>query len=97
MISFRKERTRQRWSSGKVSAGGFQARNPIPLKIRRVLGLLHVKSYVGAKLPPVVVVRKFGKWCHLRCRLRHLTEAQNSEVRPKIALLLRRIQNGTLI
>ncbi|GBN56006.1 hypothetical protein AVEN_189704-1 [Araneus ventricosus] len=26
---------------------GFRVPNPIPLKIRRVLGLLHVKSYVG--------------------------------------------------
>ncbi|GBN66403.1 hypothetical protein AVEN_171672-1 [Araneus ventricosus] len=31
-------------------AGGFQIRNPIPLKIRRVLFLLHVKSYVGAQM-----------------------------------------------
>ncbi|GBM17205.1 hypothetical protein AVEN_47603-1 [Araneus ventricosus] len=37
--------------------GGFQIRNPIPLKIRRVLDLLHVKSYVGGKRPPAVVVQ----------------------------------------
>ncbi|GBM49616.1 hypothetical protein AVEN_248995-1 [Araneus ventricosus] len=36
-----------------------QARNPIPLMIRRVLGLLHAKSCVGAKPPPAGVVRKF--------------------------------------
>ncbi|GBM72179.1 hypothetical protein AVEN_184510-1, partial [Araneus ventricosus] len=42
-------------------AGGFQFRNPIPLKIRRVLGLLHVKSYVMAKRPPVGVAWKFGE------------------------------------
>ncbi|GBL78703.1 Jerky -like [Araneus ventricosus] len=33
--------------------------------------------------------------CQLRCRPRHLTEVQNYEVRPKIALVL--LQNGTLI
>ncbi|GBM07825.1 hypothetical protein AVEN_33105-1 [Araneus ventricosus] len=39
--------TRLWWSSGKVSDAGFQVRNPIPRKSRRVLGLLHVKSNVG--------------------------------------------------
>ncbi|GBM45030.1 hypothetical protein AVEN_98880-1 [Araneus ventricosus] len=38
-----------------------QVRNPILLKIRRVWGLLHVKSYVVAKRPPVGVACKFGK------------------------------------
>ncbi|GBM32620.1 hypothetical protein AVEN_8459-1 [Araneus ventricosus] len=33
----------------------FQVQNPIPLKIRRVWGLLHVKSYVVAKRSPVGV------------------------------------------
>ncbi|GBM36367.1 hypothetical protein AVEN_176062-1 [Araneus ventricosus] len=32
-----------------IKAERFHVRNPIPLKIRRVLGLLHVKSYVGGK------------------------------------------------
>ncbi|GBL90991.1 hypothetical protein AVEN_184387-1 [Araneus ventricosus] len=52
-----------RWPSGKVSALGprFQVRNPIPLKIRRVWGLLHAKSYVVAKRPPVGVAWKFGE------------------------------------
>ncbi|GBM70314.1 hypothetical protein AVEN_102652-1 [Araneus ventricosus] len=36
-----------------------QVRNPIPLKIRRVWGLLHAKSYVVDKRPPVGVARKF--------------------------------------
>ncbi|GBM75169.1 hypothetical protein AVEN_99567-1 [Araneus ventricosus] len=35
-------------------------RDPIVLKIRRVLGLLHAKSYVGVKRPPAGVVQKFG-------------------------------------
>ncbi|GBN99112.1 hypothetical protein AVEN_228780-1 [Araneus ventricosus] len=43
-----------RWPSGKVSA-------PIPLKICRILGLLHAKSYVGVKCPPDDVVRKLGE------------------------------------
>ncbi|GBL83992.1 hypothetical protein AVEN_23495-1 [Araneus ventricosus] len=55
---------RPRWPSGKVSAlgtAGFQVRNPIPLKIRRVWGLLHVKSYVVVKRPPVGVAWNFGE------------------------------------
>ncbi|GBO44666.1 hypothetical protein AVEN_167398-1 [Araneus ventricosus] len=32
-----------------------QVRNTVPLKIRRVWGLLHAKSYVVAKRPPVGV------------------------------------------
>ncbi|GBL91229.1 hypothetical protein AVEN_195119-1 [Araneus ventricosus] len=46
---------RQRWLSGQVSASeleGFQVRTSIPLKFLRVLGLFHVKSYVGVKRPP---------------------------------------------
>ncbi|GBL98198.1 hypothetical protein AVEN_268283-1 [Araneus ventricosus] len=45
-----------RWSSGKV-----QARNPIPLKIRRAWGPLHAKSYVVAKRPPAGVAWKLGE------------------------------------
>ncbi|GBN44362.1 hypothetical protein AVEN_40707-1 [Araneus ventricosus] len=53
-----------KWPNGKVSTSepegpGFQIL--IPLKIRRVLGLLHVKSYVGAKRSLGGVVRKFGE------------------------------------
>ncbi|GBM53120.1 hypothetical protein AVEN_130773-1 [Araneus ventricosus] len=53
-----------RCPSGKVSAlgpEGFHVRNPVPLKIRRVWGLLHVKSYVVVKRPPVGVAWKFGE------------------------------------
>ncbi|GBN11349.1 hypothetical protein AVEN_159131-1 [Araneus ventricosus] len=39
-------------------AGGFQARNPIPLKIRRVWDLLHAKSCIVVKRPPVGLVQK---------------------------------------
>ncbi|GBO06136.1 hypothetical protein AVEN_163342-1 [Araneus ventricosus] len=51
------------WSSGKadLGTGGSQVRNSIPLKIRRVWGLLHAKSYVVAKRPLVSVARKFGE------------------------------------
>ncbi|GBL87179.1 hypothetical protein AVEN_270469-1 [Araneus ventricosus] len=51
-----------RCPSGEVFTSGpegFQARNPIPLKIRRVWGLLHVKSHVETKFPSAGVVRKF--------------------------------------
>ncbi|GBL76136.1 hypothetical protein AVEN_234424-1 [Araneus ventricosus] len=34
---------------------------PNSLKIRRVWGLLHAKSYIVAKRPPVGVARKFGE------------------------------------
>ncbi|GBM17255.1 hypothetical protein AVEN_223794-1 [Araneus ventricosus] len=39
----------------------LQVRNPIPLKIRRVWDLLHAKSYVVAKRPPVGVAWKFSE------------------------------------
>ncbi|GBO28066.1 hypothetical protein AVEN_37790-1, partial [Araneus ventricosus] len=90
---------RPRWPSGKISdsePAGFQARNPNPLKIPRVLGLLHVKSYVGGQTS--------SRWCgaetwrgrcELRCRPRHLTVVQNCDARPKITLVL--LQNGTLM
>ncbi|GBL61887.1 hypothetical protein AVEN_72085-1 [Araneus ventricosus] len=51
-------------------------------QIRRVLGLLHAKSYIGLKRLPVSVVRK----CQLRCRPRHLTVVQNYEVNPQNSL-----------
>ncbi|GBO45222.1 hypothetical protein AVEN_39418-1 [Araneus ventricosus] len=69
-------------------SGRLQVRNPIPLKICRVWGLLHAKLYV---------VTKPSRWCgaevwrgrwQLRRRPRHLTVVQNCEVRSKIALVL---------
>ncbi|GBM70642.1 hypothetical protein AVEN_117351-1 [Araneus ventricosus] len=48
-------------SEVSVGARGFQVRNPIPLKIRRVRGLFQAKSYVMAKHPPAGVVLKFGE------------------------------------
>ncbi|GBL87375.1 hypothetical protein AVEN_118328-1 [Araneus ventricosus] len=51
---------------------------------------------VRANRPPAAVVRKLGEGGgQLRCRPRHLTDVQNDEVHPKIALVL--LQNGTLI
>ncbi|GBN35364.1 hypothetical protein AVEN_225762-1 [Araneus ventricosus] len=46
---------------GLVAGSRFQVRNPIPLKIHRVWGPLHAKSYVVAKRPPVGVTWKFGE------------------------------------
>ncbi|GBM71075.1 hypothetical protein AVEN_186645-1 [Araneus ventricosus] len=37
----------------------------------------------GAKCPPAGVVRNFGEGFQFRCRPRHLTAAQNDEIRPK--------------
>ncbi|GBO38663.1 hypothetical protein AVEN_78896-1 [Araneus ventricosus] len=45
----------------RLGAGGFLFRNPILLKIRRVWGLLHAKSYVETKRHLVGLVRKFGE------------------------------------
>ncbi|GBM28916.1 hypothetical protein AVEN_265297-1 [Araneus ventricosus] len=58
-----------------------------------VYGARYAKPYAVAKHP-----RECGCWRlggQLRRRPRHLTEAQNYEVRPKIALVL--LQNRTLI
>ncbi|GBM22678.1 hypothetical protein AVEN_144456-1 [Araneus ventricosus] len=49
---------RPQWSSGKVSALGLEALNPILLKIRRVLGLWHAKSHIGGQTPSPGLVRK---------------------------------------
>ncbi|GBM57374.1 hypothetical protein AVEN_127104-1 [Araneus ventricosus] len=48
-------------ASGAAVARGFQARNPIPLQICRAFGLLQVKLYIGAKRPPVGMVRMSGE------------------------------------
>ncbi|GBM69585.1 hypothetical protein AVEN_261650-1 [Araneus ventricosus] len=54
-------KVKSRCPSGKVSASeDFRARNPIPLKIRRVLDLLTAKSYVGDQIFSLVV-RKLGE------------------------------------
>ncbi|GBM41672.1 hypothetical protein AVEN_46944-1 [Araneus ventricosus] len=89
--------TFRRWPSDKIGfgAGRFQVRNPIPLTIHHVWGLLHSKSYIVAKRPPVGVAWKFEGGCQLNCRPRHLTMVQNYEVSPKIALVL--LQNGMLL
>ncbi|GBL74887.1 hypothetical protein AVEN_243725-1 [Araneus ventricosus] len=76
-----------------LGSGAFQIRNPIPLKIHRVWGLLIAKSCVLVKRPPAGVVRKLGKGSE--CRPGHLTGVQNYEVRPKMGIVL--LQKGTLI
>ncbi|GBN61167.1 hypothetical protein AVEN_11214-1 [Araneus ventricosus] len=53
-----------RWPSGKVSAfvpEGFQARNPTLMKIRRLWGLLHTKSYIVTKRSSAGVAWKLGE------------------------------------
>ncbi|GBM62291.1 hypothetical protein AVEN_113329-1 [Araneus ventricosus] len=60
----------------------FQIRNPIPLKIRRVWGLLHAKSYVVVKRPPVGVVRKFGERVAAQVSSSSSDMVQIYEVRP---------------
>ncbi|GBL87471.1 hypothetical protein AVEN_118400-1 [Araneus ventricosus] len=77
------------WLSCKVSASeqeGFQFRNSILLKIPRVLGLLHVKSYVGVKRPLLVWCGSVKRGCHLRCHSRHLTVVRGpSQNTPRVA------------
>ncbi|GBN29884.1 hypothetical protein AVEN_178989-1 [Araneus ventricosus] len=46
----------------------------------------------GPNVLPLVWFGSLERGCQLRCRPRHLTEIQNDEVRPKIALVL--LQNG---
>ncbi|GBO46045.1 hypothetical protein AVEN_203612-1, partial [Araneus ventricosus] len=88
-----------RWPSGKVSASGpessrcetrFHGRSAV------YVGLLHAKSYVGCQTSSRrcnAEVWRVG-WL-LRYRPRHLTPAENDEVRPKIALVF--LQSGALI
>ncbi|GBL85798.1 hypothetical protein AVEN_63140-1 [Araneus ventricosus] len=55
--------TSPRWPSGKVLALGLEGsglETRFYMKISRVRGMLHVKSYVVAKRPPVGVAWKFG-------------------------------------
>ncbi|GBM18612.1 hypothetical protein AVEN_110279-1 [Araneus ventricosus] len=49
------------WQGLDFGAGGFQVRNPIPLKIRRVWGLLHAESYVIANRPNVGLAWNLGE------------------------------------
>ncbi|GBM79847.1 hypothetical protein AVEN_136503-1 [Araneus ventricosus] len=68
-----------------LGAGGFQVRNPVPLKIRHAL---HAKSYVGGQTSFSWCGAEILRGCQLRCRTRHLTATQNDKVHPKIALVL---------
>ncbi|GBL72126.1 hypothetical protein AVEN_115130-1 [Araneus ventricosus] len=56
-----KQANRPRWPSLGFGAGGFHVRDPLPLKTRRVWGLVHVKSYIVVKRPPVGMAWKFGE------------------------------------
>ncbi|GBN39459.1 hypothetical protein AVEN_189150-1 [Araneus ventricosus] len=84
--------------SGKVSASELKPRNLIPLKIRRVLGLLQAKSYLGDQTSSGRCGDEAWRgWCRLKCRLRHPTAAQSQfgHICPQIALVL--LQNGAQI
>ncbi|GFT73549.1 hypothetical protein TNCV_4021511 [Trichonephila clavipes] len=55
--------------------------NLVPLKIRRVGGVMHVKPVENLNRRLVGVVWKLGGCvCQLRCRPRHLTMVQNYDV-----------------
>ncbi|GBN54850.1 hypothetical protein AVEN_176976-1 [Araneus ventricosus] len=51
------------WPSGKILAPGSKPNSTEDLPC---LGLLHVKSYIVVKRPPIDVVRKFGKGVPVR-------------------------------
>ncbi|GBO12941.1 hypothetical protein AVEN_63926-1 [Araneus ventricosus] len=71
-----------RWPSGKVSTSGPEGRrfeNPIPLKICRVWGLLHTKSYAVAKRPPIGVAQKYQHWPGLPKKGARTVEDQRGE------------------
>ncbi|GBN46706.1 hypothetical protein AVEN_251110-1 [Araneus ventricosus] len=90
-----------KYASFRISSGHgglvvrcrFQARSPIPLKIRRVLGLLHIKSTSNRPISrvsnvlPLVWCGSVERDCQFRGRP-HLPAVQNDEVRPKIAPLV---------
>ncbi|GBL92163.1 hypothetical protein AVEN_91509-1 [Araneus ventricosus] len=59
--------------------GGLQARNPIPLKIRCILGVLSAKSLVGAKRHPIGGVWKFGEG--MRAHLSSSSSDRSSKLR----------------
>ncbi|GBM27919.1 hypothetical protein AVEN_146145-1 [Araneus ventricosus] len=60
-VLFLNDRSRPLWPSGKGSALRPEGSKPDSNEDRRVWGLLHAKSYVVAKRPPVGVARKFGE------------------------------------
>ncbi|GBM02353.1 hypothetical protein AVEN_138463-1 [Araneus ventricosus] len=62
---------------------GFQVRKPIPLKIHRVLGLFHAKSYIVGQTSPAVVVRKFGEGLPAQASSSSSDRDLNYEIRPK--------------
>ncbi|GBO35833.1 hypothetical protein AVEN_147952-1 [Araneus ventricosus] len=78
-----------RWP-GKVSTSepeGFQDQNPIPLKIRRLLGLFHVRSYVdGQTFSRCCGAEVWRGGCQLWCRSRYLNVVQNYEDRDTICI-----------
>ncbi|GBO23496.1 hypothetical protein AVEN_80336-1 [Araneus ventricosus] len=74
---------------------GLKVRNPIPLKIRRVWDLLHVKLYVMANVLTLVCCGSLERRMSSQMSSSSSDRGSNYEVRPKIALVL--LQNGTLI
>ncbi|GBM43782.1 hypothetical protein AVEN_109633-1 [Araneus ventricosus] len=78
-----------RWPSGKVSTAGTKG-SRLETQFQGIfavyVALVRAKSDVLVKPPPPGVVRKFREEeCQLRCRSRHLSSAQNYEMRPRIA------------
>ncbi|GBM94050.1 hypothetical protein AVEN_124551-1 [Araneus ventricosus] len=80
-------------SRGGLGVEKFQVRNPIPPKIRHVLGLLHVKPYVGVKRPPAGVVEKVGEGMPAEVSSSSSDRGSNLRGPYKIALVL--LLNGT--
>ncbi|GBL97081.1 hypothetical protein AVEN_254121-1 [Araneus ventricosus] len=76
------------WQGPGFGAGGLQARNPSPLKIRHVWGWLHIKSYVVFKRPPAGVARKVGEGMPAQVPASSNDRGSNYTVQPKIALVL---------
>ncbi|GBM71655.1 hypothetical protein AVEN_268961-1 [Araneus ventricosus] len=69
---------RPRWPSGKVSASKLQTsrfETRFHLTSIRHAGLLHVKSYVGGNVRPLLWCGSLEGRCQLRRRPRHLTVA----------------------
>ncbi|GBN48298.1 hypothetical protein AVEN_9112-1 [Araneus ventricosus] len=71
---------------------GFQVRNPIPSKNRRVIGCGACQISRGQMPSRWCVAAVWRGGCRIRCRPRYLTTVQNYEVRPKIVLVLLQIE-----
>ncbi|GBL65498.1 hypothetical protein AVEN_203932-1 [Araneus ventricosus] len=83
------------WQGLGFGAEGLQVRKPIPLKTRRVWGLLQAKSYLETTRPPPGVVRKIGEGLSAEMSSSPSDPSSKLRDKPKNSFVL--LRNGTLI